>query len=406
MRVDELSYEILQRKERYLSVINDFALSLIQQNTTEKIVWAVAKHAIARLGFVDCVVYLMNESECYLVQKAAHGPKNPIALDILNPIVIEVGDGIVGNVALTGLPEIISNTSQDPRYILDDEMRLSEIAVPIIADSKVIGVIDSEHPEQGFFTQDHLEILTTIASMTATKLQQAVATEKLKKSNQELEQFACIASHDLQQPLRIISCFSALLEKKFQPILGKEGSEYLEFIRGSALQMNELIQNLLNYSKLSYSTKNLQKVPCELVMLQVCQNLSVAIEETQATINYGKLPTIKAELAHLIQLFQNLIGNAIKFRSTVPPHIQISVRTHATHHHFTIQDNGIGISADQQDRIFNIFTKGETPPTGESSTGIGLAICKKTVENLGGKIWVESEVGVGSRFHFTICNRR
>ena len=172
--------EILIRKSRYLEVLHEFALSQVNLNTLDEILWNVAKTAIAKLGFVDCVIYLLDDDGSTLIQRAAHGPKNPIAQDIFNPITIPVGTGIVGTVAKTGKVEMIADTRKDPRYIIDDSRRLSELAVPIIHQQQVIGVLDSEHPELDFFTDDHAELLATIASLASTRIDTAIAMERLE----------------------------------------------------------------------------------------------------------------------------------------------------------------------------------------------------------------------------------
>lgn len=183
----EQVYQKLQEKARYLQIVNELALALLQQSSMDEILWLVAKSAIARLGFEDCVVYLLDETGKTLIQRAAHGPKNPIGYEILDPITIPVGKGIVGSVAATGIAEIIYDTRLDQRYILDDEARLSELAVPIIHAGEVIGVIDSEHHLAHFYTEEHKEILTTIASMASTKIASALSIERLNETVEQLE---------------------------------------------------------------------------------------------------------------------------------------------------------------------------------------------------------------------------
>lgn len=179
-------YRDLKRRAHYLQIINDLALGLLQQSSMDDILWLVAKSTIAQLGFLDCVIYLVDAEGSVLIQRAAHGPKNPVAKEILNPIAIPIGEGIVGSVAATGKPELVKDTRLDGRYILDDEARLSEMAVPIFFENKVIGVIDSEHPDACFYTEEHLEIMTTIASMAATKIASALAIERLQETVAEL----------------------------------------------------------------------------------------------------------------------------------------------------------------------------------------------------------------------------
>lgn len=190
-----------KKKEHYLEVINRFATLLLNATTVDDIVWSVAKNAIAQLGYVDCVIYLLDEKGEFLIQRAAHGPKNPVALDILNPIKIRMGEGIVGTVAATQKGEIIADTSIDPRYIFDNNMGLSEIAVPIVYQNTIIGVIDSEHPEKNFYPTDDLEILTTIASMTATKLVQAKNDEKILEYQNNLEYLVQQKTEELNKTL-------------------------------------------------------------------------------------------------------------------------------------------------------------------------------------------------------------
>lgn len=163
-----------------------FSTSILEKNTEEETLWDLAQNCIAQLRFVDCVIYLLDEEKQALVQKAAHGPKNPKAEDILQPIDIPLGQGITGSVALSGVAEIVGDTSADPRYIVDDALRLSEIAVPILLDGKVLGVIDCEHPERYFFTGQHLRILSAIASICAVKLSRIRAERLAQREQQRL----------------------------------------------------------------------------------------------------------------------------------------------------------------------------------------------------------------------------
>lgn len=180
-----------------LTVINNFSTLIQKGNDVDDVVWSVAKNAIAELNYEDCVIYLLDEEKQVLIQRAAHGNKNPEKREILGPIQIKVGDGIVGTVAVTGKGEIVNDTSKDPRYILDDEPRLSEITVPMVHDGKVIGIIDSEHHEKNFFPSDHLTLLYTIASMTATKLVQTKYNEELQKYHLELEDLVAQRTREL-----------------------------------------------------------------------------------------------------------------------------------------------------------------------------------------------------------------
>lgn len=189
MSAKDLSKQLRELKlnEKYLEAINSFATKLFEAQTVDQIVWTVTRNAISKLDYVDCVVYLYDGDKDRLIQAAAYGPKNPEEDQIKAPIELEPGKGIAGSVFITGEAEIISDTSKDERYVLDDEMRYSEIAVPMFYEGETIGVIDSEHPEKGFFNSHDLEILTTIAAMVSTKIAKALATEKLIKYQENLE---------------------------------------------------------------------------------------------------------------------------------------------------------------------------------------------------------------------------
>lgn len=178
----------LETKARSLDVINRLAASLLQPQTdVDDILWDVAQGAVSHLDLEDCVIYLFDERREHLVQRAAYGPKNPKEREILSPIRIQPGKGIVGTVALTGVAELIPDTRKDPRYIQDDQARLSELALPIFSQGQVIGVLDSEHSQEGFFTEEHLHILTTVASMMASRVTRAQLDAQLRDANRLLE---------------------------------------------------------------------------------------------------------------------------------------------------------------------------------------------------------------------------
>jgi class 3 adenylate cyclase/putative methionine-R-sulfoxide reductase with GAF domain len=178
----------LEAKARSLDAINRLASSLLQPQTdVDDILWDVAQGIVAHLGLEDCVIYLFDEQREYLVQRAAFGPKNPREREILAPLRIKAGTGIAGTVALTGMAELISDTRKDPRYIQDDQQRLSELTLPIFCQDTVIGVLDSEHSQVGFFTEEHLNILTTVTSMMAARVVRAQLDAQLRDANRLLE---------------------------------------------------------------------------------------------------------------------------------------------------------------------------------------------------------------------------
>jgi serine phosphatase RsbU (regulator of sigma subunit) len=254
--------ENLQKKERYLEVIYKFATALLEAQTIDEVVWTVAKNAIAQLGYVDCVIYLMDEDKKHLIQRAAHGPKNPIALDIMNPIKLKIGEGVVGHVAKTKKGEIVSDTSKDPRYVIDDDMRLSEIAVPIIHDKKVIGVIDSEHPDKDFYPQDDLQLLETIASMTATKLVQTKNNEELRQLRDHLQQLVHERTLDLE---------NALNEVHKQKSEITDSIHYAKRIQAAILPPDRILKENLKQSFIVYKPKDI--VAGDFYWTEKCENL-------------------------------------------------------------------------------------------------------------------------------------
>lgn len=225
--------------------------------------------------------------------------------------------------------------------------------------------------------------------------------QELKQSNTDLEQFAYISSHDLQEPLNTASSFAKLLARKYQNQLGSDGNEFIEFIVNATDRMKILIRSLLDYSKINSSGKILEPTDMTNVILQAQQNLEAAITESGALIRVDPMPVVQAIPLQMIQLFQNLISNAIKFRGTRTPEINISVKEGENHYLFTVSDNGIGMDMKYGGKIFQVFQRLHSRDDYEGA-GIGLATCKRIVERLGGLIWVESKPGKGSVFYFTI----
>ena len=229
----------------------------------------------------------------------------------------------------------------------------------------------------------------------------AAKAQELSRSNAELEQFAYVASHDLKEPLRMVSCYCQLLQRRFQGRLDATADEFIRFAVEGAGRMQNLIDDLLSYSRVNRKASPLKPVDCAAVLKDALTNLKIAVEQSHAVVTHDPLPTVPAHANQLIQLFQNLISNAIKFRSSRPPEIHVAVDLQENFWRFAVRDNGIGLDPKFSDRIFVIFqrlhTKAEYP-----GTGMGLAICKKIVEQHGGRIWVESEPGVGSVFYFSI----
>lgn len=227
----------------------------------------------------------------------------------------------------------------------------------------------------------------------------------LKRSNMELEQFAYVASHDLQEPLRMVTSYLQLLERRYRDRLDPDAADFIRFAVDGADHMKRLISGLLEYSRLGTGDRPFAPTDCEAALDRALANLTVAISESGASVTHDPLPAVMADAEKLVQLFQNLVGNGIKFRREAPPKVHLSAARSGEEWIFSVSDNGIGIEPKFAERIFVIFQRlhGRDDYPG---TGIGLALCRKIVEQHGGRIWVESRPGEGSVFRFTLpCDR-
>jgi len=226
-------------------------------------------------------------------------------------------------------------------------------------------------------------------------------TLELKRSNEDLEQFAYVASHDLQEPLRMINNYMQLLRQRHKDQLDPSALEFIGFALDGAKRMQQLIQDLLAYSRVGTHGKELVPTRCEDALGDALANLQIAIEESGAEVTHDPLPMVMGDAVQLTQLFQNLIGNAVKFRGEAAPKIHVGVLRKGAEWEVAVRDNGIGIAEQDFQRIFIVFQRLHSREK-YAGTGIGLSVCKKIVERHGGHIWVESKLGKGTTFHFTI----
>ncbi|MCT7976799.1 PAS domain S-box protein [Laspinema olomoucense] len=228
-------------------------------------------------------------------------------------------------------------------------------------------------------------------------------TADLARSNAELEQFAYIASHDLQEPLRMVASYTQLLALRYPEKLDAQANKYIAYILDGATRMQQLIHDLLQYSRVGTHGKSFNLVDCNEIITRAISNLKIAIRESNARVTWQNLPQVHGDKTQLLQLFQNLIANAIKYRGLLIPEVQIEARHIEGEWLFSVQDNGIGIDPKHGDRIFQIFQRLHTREE-YAGTGIGLAICKRIVQRHRGHIWVESEPDHGAIFYFTLAN--
>jgi PAS domain S-box-containing protein len=272
----------------------------------------------------------------------------------------------------------------------------------LMPSGKLVPIIKTVIPIQINGRHYLLESFLDITALKETEDELNRKTEELARSNLELQQFAYIASHDLQEPLRAISGFTELLQKRYQGRLDEKADKYIGFITEGSLRMQQMIQDLLAYSRVETQAREFAKTDSQASLDTALANLRVSIQENHAVITHDPLPEIIAEGEQITSLFQNLVSNAIKYhKPDVTPTIHIGVQKEGNNWQFSVADNGIGIEEKYGERIFKIFqrlhTRDEYP-----GTGIGLAVCKRIVDRHGGKIWIKSTLGVGTTFYFTI----
>lgn len=357
----------LQTKLRVERMINTFATSLYGQNTTEDIFWDTAKNCIEQLGFSDCVIYQRNESRNVLLQAAAYGPKNPHRREIANVIEIPVGQGIVGSVAQTGKAVIIRDTSKDPRYIVDDEKRLSEIAVPVMVDGKVFAVIDSEHPQKNFYSTYHLRVLKKIAAICAERITKHLTEEKLRAK------IARDLHDEMGSTLTSINIIStvAMEEKQEQEKL----KQYFQKIKDHSGRMMESMSDMV--WAINPVNDNFEKV-----ILRMKEFAAEILEP--ARINYyfteeGLLENTYLNLEQrkdIYMIFKEAINNVVKYSSATE--VNIMLRRTGNMLRMMITDNGNGFDATKV------------------SAGNGLKNMRSRSEEMGATIKIDSVAGTGT----------
>ena len=315
-------------------------------------------------------------------------------------------DDIVGKTVFELFPEKEARKyDADDRWVMDSGMVFHDVEEHVVRDEKLfVEILKSpvyDHEGNPVGVQG-LYWDVTARRRAEEQLQKTLA--ELERSNKELQQFAAVASHDMHAPLRRLITLSQMIQGQYRGQVDPEICELLDFMQTSVEHMQELIEDLLTHSRVGASGKPLEAVDCNSVVKKALGNLCVAIQEGQVEVEVSELPTVTATRFELVQLFQNLIGNAVKYRRDDSPRIEIRTEPQEGHWLFHVKDNGIGIPEKDHDRVFEAFQRLHSDDE-YPGTGIGLATCKKIVERFDGEIWVESHVGEGSEFLFTLPAR-
>ncbi|HEX2963098.1 MAG TPA: CHASE domain-containing protein [Ignavibacteriales bacterium] len=430
MAEDALKEE-MSRAETLIKVSNTFAeLTLDYKAVLEN----AAKIASELIGDA-AVVRLISDDNKYLEPAAVYHPDNEavkLIYEVLRSVPQESGKGLSGRVLATSESLIIQEKElQENKNSIRPEYTQyfkkygvnGILVVPLKVGRQLIGTLSLIRTRPGKpYTSKDRSFLEELANRVAIAIansrlhqekvheidERRLAEEKLTKtleelarSNSELENFAYVASHDLQEPLRMISSYTQLIAKRYKGQLDEKADQFIAFTVDGAKRMQQLIHDLLEYSRVATRGKPFAAVDAGEIIRTVLNNLQISIKNNNAVITYGSLPRVVGDDIQLMQLFQNLISNSMKFRSNKVPEITVKAEDRGQEWLFSVHDNGIGIDPQFKERIFIIFQRlheREEYP----GTGIGLAVCKKIVERHGGRIWVESEPGEGSTFFFTL----
>jgi PAS domain S-box-containing protein len=328
--------------------------------------------------------------------------------------------GMIRRVLSSGESVWVTDVTQKPDFMRAPIAAAAGLkgafALPVALGDRVLGAIEffsrePRHPDK-WLLEVTVNVGRQIGQLMARRQAEATLREtnevleaqarELTRSNEELQQFAYVASHDLQEPLRMISSYTQLLGRRYGDRLDGDAKEFMAFIVDGAARMKQLIEDLLAYSRVGTRGREFQSVDSGAALAKALANLRGAQEASGARITHDAMPRVHADGAQLTQLFQNLIGNAMKFHGPEAPHIHVGAQTHDQVWVFTVKDNGIGLDPQYADRIFMMFQRLHNKEE-YAGTGIGLAICKKIVERHGGRIWVESQPGAGATFGFTLA---
>jgi K+-sensing histidine kinase KdpD len=399
-----------QRKqaERRTELLAETARQLLASDSPQSVIQDLCNRV---LGFLSCQVffnYLVDEKAGRMHLNACGGVP---AEEMRRFEWLELGAAVCGCAARDAQRIVVEDIqhTDDPRTGLVKSLGVQAYsAFPLIAQQRVLGTLSFGLRERPRFTAEELNLMKAVADQVAIALErqrvQAAlrqTAENLRRSNLDLEQFAYVASHDLQEPLRAVGGYIKLLERKLPKPLEARIKGYLDGVFDGALRMERLINDLLDYSRVESRGSALMRTELDGVLRQALDNLKPRIAAAKASITHEPMPTVAADSTQLMQVFQNLVANAIKFRGEPSPAIHIGACQNNGNWVISVRDNGIGIDPEYFPKLFHLFSRLHTRKQ-YPGTGIGLAVCKRIVDRHGGAIWVESQLGKGATFYFSI----
>ena len=395
-----------------LEIVNRFAISLLQQNSLDDLLWSMAANLGEVLGFEDCVIYLLQDDE--LIQKAAYGVKNPESRSIKNEITIELGQGIVGSVGQSGKTEYVADLSADSRYIQDEFGGRSELAVPLIADGRVIGVLDSESSKINGFDRHDIGMLESLANIAAPRIASALAQIEKEKAEQAMleakldaeqanrakSEFLARMSHELITPLNAILGFAGLIKVR----AGQDYDPQIDKILQAGEHLLRLIHESLDILRVERNEITLDISSFDVVeVISDCVDMlgpDAAKRQVSLQISANGLP-VQTDQQRLRQVVLNLVSNAIKYNRE-GGEVLISARNIDEAAEIVVEDTGIGMSEDELQKLFRPFTRFGERQDAVEGHGMGLSISRQIVHAMGGQIEVSSEAGKGTRVVVTI----